>query len=43
MSKRPMTLAAAGLMTFALVATLGAQTREGGVAAGAAGSTCRRS
>ena len=30
MSKRPMILAAAGLMTFALVATLGAQNREGG-------------
>ena len=44
MSKRPMTLAAAGLLTFALAATLGAQNREGGgaAAAGAAGSTCRR-
>ena len=30
MLKRPMILAAAGLMTFALVATLGAQNREGG-------------
>ena len=30
MSKRPMTLAAAGLLTFALAATLGAQNREGG-------------
>src|SRR5688572_16978276 len=30
MSMRLMTLAAAGLMTFALVATLGAQNREGG-------------
>jgi len=30
MLKRPMILTAAGLMTFALVATLGAQNREGG-------------
>jgi hypothetical protein len=30
MSKRPITLAAAGLLTFALAATLGAQNREGG-------------
>jgi Raf kinase inhibitor-like YbhB/YbcL family protein len=30
MSTRPITLAAAGLLTFALAATLGAQNREGG-------------
>ena len=37
MLKRPMILAAAGLMTFALVATLGAQNREGGRGGGRGG------